>query len=118
VICAPGYDDAHRVWDNKGATLAKYGLPRSMSRAVEDDDLIPVCAGADNANPLNHWPQACASWQGTSCVSGPAHDKDEHEWRLCRLMCDDDYRAGKTDTPYTPAAVQAYFRSLQWAPKP
>lgn len=58
------------------ATLAKYGI------AEEDDDLIPVCLGGDNASPLNHWPQA-------NNASPGAADKDRLEARVCFKVCRD-----------------------------
>ena len=60
VICAPGYSRAHRTWRDKAGTLAKYGIPFDQAAQFEDDDLIPVCAGGDNADPRNHWPQPWA----------------------------------------------------------
>jgi hypothetical protein len=51
VICAPGYADAHRVWHNKAATIAKYGLPLSAADRHENDDLIP---GAEAKDALEH----------------------------------------------------------------
>ena len=56
-ICVRGYDRAHRVWHDKTGTLARYRIAPSDAARYEDDDLIPVCLGGDNASPLNHWPQ-------------------------------------------------------------
>jgi|SRR6516164_292751 hypothetical protein len=49
VICVRGYDRAHRVWHDKAGTLAKYHIAPSDAALYEDDDLIPVCLGGDNA---------------------------------------------------------------------
>lgn len=80
-ICSPGYAHAHRVWGadplDKASTLAKYGLPRRDRRLYEDDDLVPVCLGGDNADPRNHWPQLWAE----------ARRKDALEWAACRAVC-------------------------------
>lgn len=81
VICQPGYARAHRVWHDKANTLAKYGISQDQSSQVEDDDLIPVCLGGDNASPKNHWPQ---QWQG----QWNATVKDDLEWRVCREDCE------------------------------
>jgi hypothetical protein len=95
VICAPGFNDRPRVWHDKSGTLAKYGLPESMRAAVEDDDLIPRCAGGDNASPLNHWAQACFKWSAHyRCLEGPAAVKDIAEREACIAICvhmDDAY---------------------------
>jgi hypothetical protein len=82
VICTPGYARAHRVWHDKAATLAKYGIARDQAALYEDDDLIPVCLGGDNASPLNHWPQLNAAQPG-------AADKDRLEVRICARVCRD-----------------------------
>jgi hypothetical protein len=76
VICAPGYARTHRVWHGKTGTLAKYGIPETEAAKYEDDDLVPVCLGGDNASPLNHWPEL------RSAVPGAA-DKDALERRIC-----------------------------------
>ena len=78
VICAPGYARSHRVWHDKAGTLAKYHIPLSAAGRYEDDDLIPVCLGGDNASPLNHWPQPNAATPG-------AADKDER--KICAEVC-------------------------------
>jgi hypothetical protein len=80
VICVRGYARAHRVWHDKADTLAKYGLPLAAAGRYEDDDLVPVCLGGDNASPQNHWPQARAREWG-------AEVKDALEWRLCTEIC-------------------------------
>lgn len=80
VICAPGYSRAHRVWRDKGGTLAKYGIPWSAGWRYEDDDLVPVCLGGDNSSPLNHWPESNGGKPG-------AADKDRLEWRVCAEVC-------------------------------
>jgi hypothetical protein len=93
-LCASGFNQRPRAWHNKVETLAKYGLPASMTHAVEDDDLIPRCLGGDNASPLNHWPMSCTAWSGTRCLSGPARIKDLDEAKACRAAClhmDDAY---------------------------
>jgi hypothetical protein len=79
VICAPGYARAHRVWHDKAGTLAKYGIPRDQAAGYEDDDLIPVCLGGDNASPLNHWPELLEQ----------AHRKDWLEVHVCTRVCRD-----------------------------
>lgn len=94
-ICAPGYSRAHRVWHDKLGTLHKYGLLPSDARRVEDDDRVPICAGGDNASPLNHWPQ---SWR-------QAREKDREEERICRAVCDGEMRIED---------AQRYF--LNWSP--
>lgn len=80
-VCAwidgESYSRRHRVWEGKRDTLAKYGLPLSSSRDVEDDDRVPVCLGGDNASPLNHWPQV---WE-------QARIKDRFETHACREVC-------------------------------
>src|SRR5215468_8219777 len=75
-ICAPGYARAHRVWHDKAATLAKYGITPDKAALYEDDDLIPVCLGGDNASPLNNWPQLNSAQPG-------AWDKDQLEAHIC-----------------------------------
>jgi hypothetical protein len=71
------YRRAHRVWHDKAETLAKYGLPPSVTSLVEDDDRVPVCLGGDNADPRNHWPQPWAQ----------AREKDRLETAICRMVC-------------------------------
>lgn len=51
------YTRRHRVWVHQGDTMEQYGVPASRRRQYEDDDLVPVAAGGDNADPQNHWPQ-------------------------------------------------------------
>lgn len=85
-ICAPGYARAHRVWHDKAATLAKYGIAPDQAAAYEDDDLIPVCLGGDNASPLNHWPQLNSPAGGTE---PGAWDKDRLEAHICAKVCRD-----------------------------
>jgi hypothetical protein len=58
VLCMHGYAKAHRVWRDKTGTLAKYGIAPDRASLFEDDDLIPVCLGGNNASPMNHWPQS------------------------------------------------------------
>ncbi|MBV8243045.1 MAG: hypothetical protein JOY75_19875 [Hyphomicrobiales bacterium] len=89
VVCAPGYARAHRVWHDKASTLMKYGLPLPQAPDFEDDDRIPICAGGDNADPRNHWPQRCTAWEGIRCVAGPAFEKDPLEGWVCRAVCDE-----------------------------
>jgi hypothetical protein len=95
VICVRGYDRAHRVWHDKASTLAKYGIPEFEAAKYEDDDLIPVCLGGDNASPLNHWPQSNSATPG-------AADKDMLEQRSCREVC-------RTRDDNLPAKYQAAF---------
>ena len=94
-VCAPGYSRAHRVWHDKAGTLRKYGLPLRAMSAVEDDDRIPVCAGGDNADPHNHWPELWAD----------ARRKDAIEARACRMVC-----VGKI----TLDTAQQFFRGTGW----
>jgi integrase len=49
VVCARGYSRSHRVWHDKIGTLLKYGIPPAEADRYEDDDLVPVCLGGDNA---------------------------------------------------------------------
>ena len=80
-ICGrPGgrtYSRRHRVWHDKLDTLAKYHLPPYVARDYEDDDLIPICMGGDNADPHNHWTQ---HWP-------EARVKDRMDTEACRLVC-------------------------------
>lgn len=78
-ICAPGYPETHRVWHDKIDTITKYGYAPDQARLVEDDDLIPVGLGGDNASPYNHWAQPCTRWEGPHCVAGEAYRKDRAE---------------------------------------
>ena len=94
-VCSPGYSRAHRFWRDKAGTLAKYGLPLSAARDVEDDDLIPVSLGGDNANPLNHWAEP---WP-------QAREKDRLEWVMAREVC-----GGRVTLQW----AQHYFQSNQW----
>ncbi len=98
-ICAwvggRSYSQRHRMWESKRSTLLKYGLDPRDGRHYEDDDLVPVCLGGDNANPLNHWPMP---WP-------EAREKDELEGQTCRAVC-----AGRM----TPEAGQAIFTSGRW----
>jgi hypothetical protein len=80
VICVRGYLQAHRVWHDKIGTLAKYGISPDQADLFEDDDLIPVCLGGENASPLNHWAQPYDATPG-------AADKDVLERRLCTRAC-------------------------------
>jgi hypothetical protein len=89
VVCALGYARTHRVWHDKASTLIKYGLSPSQTRDFEDDDRVPICAGGDNADPGNHWPQRCTEWEGLRCVAGPAFEKDQLDAWVCRAVCDE-----------------------------
>jgi hypothetical protein len=80
VICVHGYAKAHRVWHEKVATLAKYGIAPDQASRFEDDDLVPVCLGGNNASPLNHWPQPLSGEWG-------AEKKDALEQRVCSEIC-------------------------------
>jgi hypothetical protein len=77
-ICAPGYARAHRVWHAKAFTLQRYGISPDRARDFEDDDLVPICIGGDNASPLNHWPEP---WD-------QAQRKDSLEHWACRAACE------------------------------
>jgi hypothetical protein len=80
VICVHGYAKAHRVWHEKVATLTKYGIAPDHAFLFEDDDLVPVCLGGNNASPLNHWPQPLGGeWS--------AERKDGLEKRVCSEIC-------------------------------
>jgi len=81
-ICVHGYAHAHRVWHDKWGTLARYGIPHNRTTRYEDDDLIPVCLGGDNADPRNHWPQPRGVAMG-------AEDKDQLEVYICKRVCAD-----------------------------
>jgi hypothetical protein len=94
-ICALGYAKAHRVWHSKLLTLQRYGIPESRIEDYEDDDLIPVCLGGDNASALNHWPQPWAE----------ADRKDEIEADMCARVCAGDM---------TVEQGQAFFRDGKW----
>ena len=80
VICVHGYAKAHRVWHDQMATLAKYGIAPDRASLFEDDDLVPVCLGGNNASPLNHWPQPLSGEWG-------AEKKDALEQRVCGEIC-------------------------------
>lgn len=95
-ICAPEYARSHRVWHDQRLTFQRYGLPYFWHEQYEDDDLVPVCLGGDNASPLNHWPQPIAE----------AHAKDHLEAEACRAVC-----AGERDLQ----ATQRWFMQGGWA---
>jgi hypothetical protein len=59
------------VWHDKIGTLAKYGIAPYRASLFEDDDLIPVCLGGDNASPLNHWPQSISGEWGAEMKDAP-----------------------------------------------
>ena len=80
VICVRGWDRAHRVWHDKAGTLARYGIRADQGYLYEDDDLIPICLGGDNASPLNHWPQPHGGWPDVA-------EKDRLERRVCTEVC-------------------------------
>jgi hypothetical protein len=80
VLCMHGYARAHRVWRDKAGTLAKYGIAPDRAFLFEDDDLIPVCLGGNNASPLNHWPHPFGGDWG-------AERKDALEQRVCGEIC-------------------------------
>ena len=90
-VCEPGYAPSHRVWGQRkkyAITLPRYRIPAAAGHLYEDDDLIPICAGGDNADPRNHWPQRCDGWRGPVCIAGPARKKELEEPRTCRAVCD------------------------------
>jgi hypothetical protein len=59
---------------------ARFFPYRPTASQFEDDDLIPVCLGGNNASPLNHWPQALGGeWS--------AERKDGLEKRVCSEIC-------------------------------
>lgn len=80
VLCVHGYAKAHRAWRDKVGTLAKYGIAADRASLFEDDDLIPVCLGGNNASPLNHWPQSLSGAWGAGA-------KDALEQRVCSEIC-------------------------------
>lgn len=94
-VCSRGYSWAHRVWMDKADTLRKYGIPLSQSRYYEDDDLVPIGLGGDNASPLNHWIEP---WP-------QARLKDELEIEMMRKVC-------RGDIPL--AAAQMFFLDGAW----
>jgi hypothetical protein len=120
VICQPGYARAHRVWDDKRGTAAKYSVPWRAATNMEDDDLVPPGLGGDNADPSNHWLQLCSAWRqvGNSgireCIAGEAFRKDvlEHEWEeRLRRGC----RSGDMDAAQSILdAAQDYFLRGKW----
>jgi hypothetical protein len=74
-----GYDRTHHIWHDKPGTLARYASLPPMP-LFEDDDLIPVCLGADNASLLNHRPHLPRrEWR--------AAKKDVLERQLCTASC-------------------------------
>jgi hypothetical protein len=79
-VCMRGYARAHRMWRDKAGTLAKYGITPDQAFLFEDDDLVPVCLGGNNASPLNHWPQPLSGDWG-------AGRKDVLEQRVCSEIC-------------------------------
>lgn len=120
VICAPGYARAHRVWHDKRGTAAKYGIPWSAAVTMEDDDLVPIGLGGNNADPRNHWLQQCLAWENIhngirECTAGEAWEKDklEHQWeQKLHAAC----RAG--DMILAKQILDAghhFFLSGQWA---
>jgi len=121
VICTPGYDKSHRVWRNKRLTAAKYGIPWSVARDMEDDDLVPIRLGGDNSDPRNHWLQPCSAWReiGTQglreCVTGEAYEKDrlEHldEWYICHILRTQGHDAASTVL----RERQQYYTTNGWA---
>jgi hypothetical protein len=72
------FSPSHRVWHDKPSTLAKYRIPLSQGDLYQDDDRVPLCAGGDNADPRNHWPQPWSE----------AARKDQLERLVCRRICD------------------------------
>jgi hypothetical protein len=98
VICVVGYGKRHRVWHDKAGTLAKYGIPLSDAGLYEDDDLVPVCLGGDNADPRNHWPQPIAE----------AGAKDQDEADMCRAACLDHHDRALIEED------QRYFIEGKW----
>jgi hypothetical protein len=98
-ICAPGYAHAHRVWPypaGKRQVLAAYSIAWADRAGYEDDDLVPVCLGGDNADIRNHWPE----WVDQAEV------KDEIEAEMCRNVCAGEIGIGQ---------AQRYFLDLDRA---
>jgi len=123
VICEPGYDKAHRVWRGKYATATKYDIPWAIAKLMEDDDLVEVRCGGNNADSRNHWLQLCDEWRELGdglreCVKGQAANKDhlEKRWairldRACRVARrTGDYSVAQTIVD----GCQAYFMQGKW----
>lgn len=77
------YSQRHRLSQTpevKRQVLARYGISWADRRDVEDDHLLPLCAGgADSV--VNRWPQP-RSGEWTASM------KDELEAYACRHVCD------------------------------
>jgi hypothetical protein len=121
IICAPGYDKSHRVWRDKRGTAAKYDVPWSIAKDMEDDDLVPIRLGGNNADPRNHWLQPCSAWRDVGihglrrCIAGEAFDKDVQEHRdeasLCRVL----HTQGTTAAGIMLHNLQDYYLTGGWA---
>lgn len=77
------YSKRHRLSQNeqtKRLVLQRYGVPWSDRARVEDDHIIPLCAGGSD-DTANRWPQYR---EGVTWKSG---DKDLLEAAGCRALC-------------------------------
>lgn len=123
VVFAPGYDRAHRVWHHKADTCRKYGIPLSDCHNFEDDDVVPICAGGDNADPRNHGLQRCDEWRDEDdvpeCIAGDAADKDRQEHSECAkarrvYWAYEHGRASLEQATQALLEVQTFFISYAW----
>lgn len=80
------YTKRHRVWHRRDETMAKYGVLAAVIAGVafQDDDLVPVCLGGDNADPRNHWAQPSDNLVG---VGNGYQSKDIMDAGACRMVC-------------------------------
>ena len=108
VLCVHGYAKAHRVWRDKASTLAKYGIATDRASLFEDDDLIPVCLGGNNASPLNHWPQSLSGTWGAGA-------KDALEQRVCSEICftRDDAQLARYQAAFAKDWIALYRQIMQ-----
>jgi hypothetical protein len=106
--CVHGYAKAHRVWRDKSGTLAKYGIAADRAFLFEDDDLVLVCLGGNNASPLNHWPQPLSGEWG-------AEKKDALEQRVCSEICltRDDAQLARYQAAFAKNWVALYRQMMQ-----
>lgn len=123
VVFAPGYDREHRVWRHKADTCRKYGVALADCHNYEDDDLLPICAGGDNADPRNHGLQRCEEWReenGVSeCIAGAAAKKDGLEREQCNNARRVYRRYLRSEASWEEAekallGVQTYFINGAW----